>query len=81
VLRDFGRAYDGFGSKCEELALGISCPVLPPLATEERTFGIRQLRANCCPEQVQQIAVVIRSPHRRWRALRPARRARALWPS
>jgi hypothetical protein len=28
------------GSKCEELALSISCPLYPPLATEERTFGI-----------------------------------------
>jgi hypothetical protein len=32
-------AYVGSGSKCEELALSISCP-LYPLATEELTFGI-----------------------------------------
>ena len=26
------------GSKCEELELSISCPLLPPITTEERTF-------------------------------------------
>jgi hypothetical protein len=33
------------GSKCEELALSIILSALPLLATEERTFRHRQLRA------------------------------------
>ena len=29
AVRDFDPAYDRFGSKCEELALSISCPLYP----------------------------------------------------
>jgi hypothetical protein len=57
ALRGFDPAYDGFGSKCEELALSICCPLSPRYSPSKRTFEIGRFVPRA----------VIRSPRRQAR--------------
>src|SRR5262245_49143643 len=82
ALRDFGVAYDGFGSFTSLWLLRstVRMSASRPKATESLRSSEMTLSAITGREQMQQMTrAVIRSPRRQARAVDPARRGGGLW--